>query len=150
MGSHPSVFPRRLAIPIEYRIDHERQLVLARGCGTLTDEDVFGYQREVWSRADVVGYKELIDMSDVDHIALPSANRVRDLAQLSAGMDRASASSMLAIVARSDLAFGLGRMYQTYRELQVKSTKQVGVFRSLDDALAFLGVERGPPDRRGA
>jgi hypothetical protein len=73
-----------LAIPIEYRIDHERQLVLARGCGTLTDEDVFGYQREVWSRADVVGYKELIDMSDVDHIALPSANRVRDLAQLSA------------------------------------------------------------------
>ena len=98
----------------------------------------------------MVGYKELIDMSDVDHIALPSANRVRDLAQLSAGMDRASASSMLAIVARSDLAFGLGRMYQTYRELQVKSTKQVGVFRSLDDALAFLGVERGPPDRRGA
>jgi hypothetical protein len=41
-------------------------------------------------------------------------------------------------------------MYQTYRELQVKGTKQVGVFRSFEEALAFLGVEGGPPDRRGA
>jgi hypothetical protein len=116
----------------------------------LTDQDVFGYQREVWSRPDVVGYKELIDMSEVDHIALPSANRVRDLAQLSAGMDQGSAGSKSAIVAPSDIAFGLGRMYQTYRELQVKGTKQVGVFRSFEEALAFLSVEGGPPDRRGA
>ena len=120
VGQSSHVLPRRWTIPIEYRIDHERRLVLASGCGTLTDQDVFGYQREVWSRPDVVGYKELIDMSEVDHIALPSANRVRDLAQLSAGMDQGSAGSKSAIVAPSDIAFGLGRMYQTYRELQVR------------------------------
>jgi hypothetical protein len=32
-------------------------------------------------------------------------------------------------------------MYEAYRGLNEQSTKQVGVFRSLEEALAFLGVE---------
>ena len=63
-------------MPIEYRIDHDRKLVVAKGRGTVTDPDVFGYQREVWSRDDVAGYDELIDMSEVEHIAVQSVNRV--------------------------------------------------------------------------
>src|SRR5262252_7659113 len=42
-------------MPIEHTIDHARRLVLAKGKGTLTDEDVFSYQRTVWSREDVAG-----------------------------------------------------------------------------------------------
>jgi hypothetical protein len=38
---------RALEMPIESEIDHERRLVTARGRGTLTHEDVFGYQRDV-------------------------------------------------------------------------------------------------------
>jgi hypothetical protein len=74
-------------MPIEYRIDHGRRLVLTKGRGTLTDADVFGYQRDVWSRPDVAGYSELMDMGEVMHIAVPSHDRVRELAKLSAGMD---------------------------------------------------------------
>jgi len=133
-------------MPIEYRIDHERRLVFGKGQGILTDKDIFGYQREVWSRTDVGGYNELMDMSDVDHIVLASGNRVHDLAQLSAGMDAKSAGSKFAIVAPSEEAFGLGRMYQIYRELEAQSTKQVGVFHTMDEALAFLGIEGGLPD----
>jgi len=128
-------------MPIEYRIDHERRLVLTRGVGTLTDADVFGYQREVWSRPDVDGYDELMDMTDVQHIAMPSVHRARDLAQLSAEMDGVSSYSKFAIVAPSDEAFGLGRMYQTFRELEAKGKKQVGVFRTREEAFAFLGIE---------
>ena len=102
-------------MPIEYRIYHERRLVLAQGRGTLADGGVFGYQREVWSRPDVAGYNELMDMSEVDHIALPSANRVRGLAQLSAGMDGSSVRSKFAIVAPSDIAFGLGAGEQSHQ-----------------------------------
>jgi hypothetical protein len=115
----------------------------------MTDEDVFGYQRECWSRPDVAGYNELVDMSAVTTIDLPSAKRVRDLAQLSASMDQAASKpSKLAIFAPSDEAFGLGRMYQTYRELQAHGSKQVGVFRTFEEALAFLEVERRPSDPR--
>ncbi len=128
-------------MPIDYRIDHARRLVLVHGHGTVTDEEVFAYQREVWSRADVEGFDELVDMTGVEHIALPSVDRVQDLARLSAGMDTRSRASRLAVVAPTDVAFGLGRMYQTHRELDPRSTKQVGVFRTRAEALAFLGID---------
>jgi hypothetical protein len=127
-------------MPIEYRIDHERRLVTARGYGVFGDEDVFRYQSEVWSRPEVAGYDELVDMSQVERIELPSIERVKELAQFSAKMDPRSSSSRLAIVAPSEFAFGLGRMYEAYRNLDDRSTKMVSVFRSMDEALAFLGV----------
>ena len=130
-------------MPIEYTIDHDRRLVTAKGKGTLTDEDVFGYQRDVWSRPDVDGYSELVDMSQVDSIDLPSVDRVRELASVSAGMDSRSSASRFAIVAPTEIAFGLGRMYEAYRNLDDRSTKEVGVFRSRQEALAFLGIQEG-------
>ena len=132
-------------MPIDYRIDPARRLVLASGRSTVTDDDVFGYQREVWSRADVEGFDELVDMTAVEHIALPSVDRVQDLAHLSAAMDTRSRPSRLAEIAPTDVAFGLGRMYQTHRELDPRSTKVVGVFRTRAEALAFLGIDDPEP-----
>lgn len=127
-------------MPIEVTIDHARRLVTGTGRGILTGEDVFGYQRDVWSRPDVSGYNELMDMREVEQIDLRSIDNMRALAELSASMDAPAAPSKFAIVATTDEAFGLGRMYETYRRLEGKSTKQVGVFRSLNEAYAFLGV----------
>ena len=123
---------------IEREIDHERRLVTARGRGTLTHEDVFGYQREVWSRADVAGYDELFDMSEIDRIDTPSTGEVRDLATLAASMDPWASKSKLAIVARDDFVFAMGRMYETYRGLDPRSTKEVRVFRTVSEAMAYL------------
>lgn len=127
-------------MPIEFTIDHARRLVTATARGTLTGEDVFGYQRDVWSRSDVQGYNELLDMREVAEIDLRSIDNMRALAELSASMDVPATSSKFAIVATSDEAFGLGRMYETYRRLEGKSTKQVGVFRTLTEAYAYLAV----------
>jgi len=98
-------------VPIEYRIDHSRRLVLARGTAAVTDADIFGYQREVWSRPDVAGYDELVDMRETKSIAFVSASRLRELAAVSAAIDPAERPSKLAVVAPQDLAFGLGRTY---------------------------------------
>ena len=132
-------------MPIDFQVDHQRRIVFAWGRGTLTDQEVFGYQQEVWSLPDVAGYDELVDMTDVEQIALPASTRVEDLARLAARMDSGSGESRVAIVAPSDIAYGLGRMYQRLRELQVRSTRQVGVFRTLPEALRFLGIEGVPP-----
>jgi hypothetical protein len=136
---------------IECWIDAERRLVLTRGHGTFTSEDVFGYQRDVWSRPEVAGFDELADMSGVEHITLPSPHRIQELAQASAGMDPPASASRFAIVAPTELAFGLGRMYETYRALEDRSTKQVAVFRTMEQALEFLGIS-GPlePGKRPA
>jgi hypothetical protein len=132
-------------MPITYRIDHEGRVVIARGYGTLTDEEVFRYQREAWSGMDVVGYNELVDLTHVSKIELPSVERVQALASVAASMDRAPATSRFAIVAPGDLAYGLGRMFQTYRRLEKSSTKEVEVFRTLSDALAFLRISQPVP-----
>ena len=128
-------------MPIAYRVDHEARVVVAAGHGVLTDSDVFGYQGGAWSRADVAGYNELIDMTHVDQIALPSADRIRDLATISAEMDDPKTRTRLAVVVTDNFAFGLGRMLQAYRELDRRSTKEIGIFRTMEEALAFLELE---------
>ena len=130
-------------MPIEYRIDHARRLVLAEGHGKVTDEEVFRYQREVWSRADVAGYDELIDMSGAREIAEGPRERMRELAGLSAATDPPAGGSRFAIVAPQDLAYGIGRMYQSYRELNPRSTKKVAVFRDREEALRWLSGDAG-------
>jgi hypothetical protein len=130
-------------MPTEHEVDHRRRLVIAKGRGTLTDQDVFEYQRGVWSRPELAGYDELFDMSDVENIDLPSLERVRELAKLSASMDEAGSRSRLAIVAPKDFAFALGRLYEAHRGLDERSRKTVSVFRSVGEALAWLGSERG-------
>ena len=138
-------------MPINYRIDHALRLVVAAGYGEFGGMEVFDYQREVWSRPEVAGYHELIDMTHVEKILTPSPERIRELATLAAEMDLPGHASKLAIVAPSHLSFGLGRMFQARRELDERSTKQVAVFKTLDEAQAFLEIS-GPlelpgPDR---
>jgi hypothetical protein len=128
-------------MPMTYRIDPERRLVIARGSGTVKDAEVFEYQNEVWSRPDVAGFNELIDMSDVTHILVPSAERIHDLAELSARMSHGAPQSKLAIVAPSDLAFGLGRMFDMCRDSVAPGLKPVGVFRTMPEAVAWLGIK---------
>jgi len=127
-------------MPITYHIDRNQRLVIATPHGVLTDADVFGYQEEVWSREDTMGYDELIDMTNVSKIEFISADRVSHLADLSGRMDSPAFPSKLAIIATSDLHFGLGRMYQTQREMARQSTKVVRVFRARPEALQWLGA----------
>jgi hypothetical protein len=131
-------------MPIEHWIDHPHRLVMAKGRGVFTDQDVFGYQREVWSQPEVAGYSELMDMTDVEQIAIVSAERIRQLARLAAEMDPRSAQSRLAIVAPQELAFGLGRMFKAFRNSEEQGTKEVGVFRTLPEAYVFLGILHEP------
>jgi len=133
---------------IEHEIDHGRRLVLARVSGTLTPEEMFAYQREVWSRPDVAGYDELVDMTGVETIAQPSADRMRELARVSSEMDVPGASKF-AIVAPRDLEYGLGRMYEAFRGFNSQSTKQVNVFRTREAALEWLGADVSDASRLG-
>jgi hypothetical protein len=127
-------------MPLDYRIDRERRVVIATATRTLSDEDVFGYQREAWSRSDLAGYDEVVDLSLVEDLVLSSGDRVRALAELAAAMDVPGASSRLAIVAPHDLAYGFARMFETYRTMGPRGAKVMSVFRSMEAALDWLGV----------
>lgn len=112
------------------------------GTGALLHDDFVNYQRDVWSRQDVRGYDELVDTTDVTAFPATSSRGVVEIAEMSAAMDPPDSTSKLAIIAPGDVAFGLGRMLQTYCSMKQKSTKEVGVVRSRDAALTFLGIDR--------
>jgi len=131
-------------MPIAHRVDHALHLVVAVGHGVVTDADVFGYEHELRACEDARGYDELIDMTPVVRIDVPSPDRVRELAQEAADADLGHPPSRLAIIAPSDITFGLGRMFQAHRQLNPRSRKQVGVFRTEAEALAYLGLARRP------
>lgn len=131
-------------MPITYQIEHDLRLVIATPHGKLADADIFRYQQEVWTRLDTKGYDELIDMTGVSEIEFISNNRVAFLADLSASMDAPGLASKLAIIATTDLHFGLARMYETYRETTKQGTKLVRVFRNRNDAIQWLGVGNKP------
>lgn len=133
-------------MPITYEIHHDRRLVHARITGTFTRDDAFGYQHEVWSNPAVRGYDQLVDASEMGHVDIPfpSADAMRELAGLAAGMDDPSVKTRFAIVATSAFAYGLARMYATYRALDPRSTRTIHVFRSAGDAMTWLsGGEPG-------
>ncbi|HEU4724621.1 MAG TPA: hypothetical protein VFU59_04890 [Candidatus Eisenbacteria bacterium] len=130
-------------MPIEYRVLPACRLVHARGFGIITDRDIFEYQREAWSRPEVRGFDELVDFTDVEEIVTPTppGSRMQALAAESSATDPPEAPAKFAIVAGDTLAYGLGRMYQAYRELDPRSTKVVRVVRTLDEAERFLEIE---------
>ena len=127
-------------MPIEYRIDHEHRVIIAKGKGAFTSEDMFNYQKEAWSQPGVAGYNELVDMTEVTEIVDPSVEDIKKIVQLSASMDPPDTHARFAIAAPNKLMFGLGRMYEAYRELQPQSTKVVRVFKTVREAMDFLGL----------
>jgi len=129
-------------VPIDYQIDHDRRMVIAEGRDTVTPDDVFTYQRDVWSRPDVRGYDELIDMNTSEAIVGGPRPRMRELADLSAASDLPDRWSRVAIVAGSDLAFGIARQYQAYRQLHERTHREVAVFRRRVAAVEWLNDRR--------
>ena len=53
-------------------------------------------------------------------------------------MDLTKGTTKLAIVASDNFYYALGRMYEIYRGLQESNTKEVSVFRTVEDALAWI------------
>jgi hypothetical protein len=123
---------------IEYHIDHGRRLVLVNASGKLTPEDFFNYQRNVWSLPEVRGFNELVDMSKVEEILSPTFERISELAKLSANMDDNTISTKFAIVAPDTFAYGMGRLYEVFRNVNPRSTKKVRVFRSMQEAIDWI------------
>ena len=125
-------------MPIEYHIDHGRRLVIASASGKLTAEDFFNYKRNAWSLPDVRGFNELVDASKVEQISSLTFVKISELAKLSANMDDNTISTKLAIVASDTFLYGMGRLYEVFRNVNPRSTKKVSVFRSMQEAIDWI------------
>lgn len=130
-------------MPLHTWIDPRRRLVAAHGTGFVADTDVFLYQTTIWTRPDVAGFDEVVDMGDVADIRVDSPTRTEDLARVASAMDSWYAGARLAVVAATEPVFALAQQYAQLRQQHGKGQKRVGVFRTRGEAEEWLGLPAG-------
>lgn len=125
-------------MPARYWIDSGRRLVFLRYDGIVTRDDVLTVSREsTGDPAFEVGFDELVDFSAMTGSKV-SADDVRALIEaVSQSLDGHGRTWRVAVAAPNDVAFGFARMFELLRS---DSPEEVHVFRSLDEACAFMGL----------
>lgn len=120
---------------IQYKTDPNRRLILVRLADALTARDVMGYFQVVHPDPRVSRYDRLIVVDELTAV-MPGRElaAIAQYAQHSAGAD---CDHRAAVVAPSDIAFGVARQYQMYRQLP---GNRLFVFRNVEAATAWLGL----------
>ncbi len=121
-------------MPFDYRIDQDNQVVLGRIWGVWTTQDVIGFRERARSDPDFpVGMRQLIDLSEVTDVELT----VSDVLEF--GKDAPFVSgARRAYVAPEPATFGMLRAYQATAD---EADSYSRVFRSMDEARAWLGLD---------
>jgi hypothetical protein len=127
--------PRRhnpKSMPLSYVIDKQQRLVVASFWGACTMSDALELRRQILKDDNFdPNFAQLTDLSAVTSINV-RPGEVRMLAWMSPF----SPDSRRAIVADSQLTFGLARIYETLRSL--RGDRHVRVFHNRDEALAWI------------
>lgn len=119
-------------MPAFYKIDKDRRLVLSTASGVFTLGDCLDHNRKLSADPEFdSSFSQLVDFTQVTKIDA-SPEDVRLLAQYSVF----SPPSRRAFIMTTDLAFGMGRMYEIIREDQGDLGTQI--FRTLEEALDWV------------
>lgn len=122
-------------------IDEPKRRVVTTWGPQVGDASLMRYQETVWRDPDVRGFDEVIDFRALEQIEV-TTDGLAAVAQMAAAMDAQVGESRFAIVAGSDLGFGLSRMYEAFREMNASATRKVMVFHCMEAALAWLDQRR--------
>jgi len=124
-------------MPIAYRIDPERQLVLTHAWGVLTDADVLAHKGKLLRDAAFdPRMPELSDIRTIERLDVTAAGVRAMVAHDSVHAPR-SPGRRLALVVPMDEAYGMARMYELMSQ---REDSRVGVFRTFAEAEAWLGA----------
>jgi len=119
-------------MPVFYKIETERRLVLSTASGALSQADVLAHQQKLLNDPDFdPTFSQIADFRQVTSFDL-SADEIRFLAQRSIF----SPHARRALIAPNDLGYGLARMFEMLRESQ--GDQATRVFRTLEEALDWV------------
>lgn len=119
-------------MPAFYKIDRERRFVLTTVSGVVSLADGLAHQENLLRDPDFdPSFSQLMDYTHVSKFEI-GGEGVRALAQRSIF----SPDSRRAMLVNGDVAFGLARMFEGFRESL--GEHGIRVFRNLDDALDWV------------
>ena len=132
-------------MPITFEIDRARKTVFAQATGTITKDDFFSYQKALQAPVELRYFNECIDLSTAEDFEGATDTNMMGLARMSVQLDDPAQPTLLAIIATSDLHYGLARMYETYRSMQPNNSRKVAIFRTRDEAIRWLSGDSSAP-----
>ena len=120
-------------MPINYRIDAAREIVIVVGTGILTAEEMRQEQAEMNRETDLAShFNQLIDLKEVTELRLS----VEDVRQLSYGSPFREGSRRVIVVDRPE-DYGLARVFQALTE---PHGAELRVLYDLEEARRWLGM----------
>ncbi|MGV7223168.1 MAG: hypothetical protein ACQ9MH_16765 [Nitrospinales bacterium] len=123
---------------IEYEIIEDKRLVIAKGSGVVTGNDVISHLETLAADERFVGpMKKIVDYSSIDSIR-QSNEEVIIIARKKEALERKFAGEKCAFVSPADLTFGIARVHQALIDSTGINTN---VFRRIEEALEWLDVE---------
>lgn len=134
---------------IQFHTDTEHGVRIATFHGTVDNRELLhAYGAQLADPGYDARLDDLVDLRAVQGLDLGAA-ALRELMKLFSRVDALGYATRLAIVAPSDLGYGLGRMYEMMR---AGAPEEIGVFRDVAEALAWLAspAEHGHALERSA
>lgn len=132
-------------MPISYSIDKNLGAVFTTASGRLTEEELLADKQKLTADPDFSpGLVELSDIRAVTDLAITPEGVARMVMQDEEDADKLG-SHKLAIVVSKEVAFGLGRMYESMTQ---NNMPNVQIFREMEEARDWLGLP--PEDASGA
>jgi len=127
-----------------YFIDLPQRLVFTQITGVVTPADIQAEREAVKADPNFdPSFNHLVDAFDSKPAPDFPTEKIRELGSSTIF----NKNVRRAIVVSGDLAFGLARMFATYREIHGEANLQV--FRSREAALNWLGVTQPIPPKKG-
>ena len=127
-------------MPITHRFDSSLNVLFVEMRGLITDEELLHYAKTATTNLEApLSCNELIDLRGTEGPGA-STDSLRRVAATFRDSERAPEGVKIALVASSDAAYGIARMYQAFR---AGSQATFHVFRELGEARDWLGL---PPE----
>jgi hypothetical protein len=119
-------------MPVCYKIDKDRRLVITTGYGVVTRQDIEDHQRSLWTDPDFsCTFSQLADFS---RMARTELNAV-DMHSF-AKRNVFASNARRAVIVPNDVAFGLARLFEILRGS--KGENGIRVFRTVEEGFVWI------------
>ncbi len=125
-------------MPVSYQIDRELALIRTRCRGDVGFAEVVDHFRELESDASLPARLDvLLDLTEMQSV--PETDQLQSVAREVAHLQEKLEWGACAIVAKSDLLFGMSRVFHAFAEVHFARSS---VFRDLEAAERWLASQR--------
>ena len=128
-------------MPATHYIDDSSKLIITTWEGEAADikliEALITYQKNIQSRPDYSHYNEVVNFNKASCYSL-TLEGIKNIAKLASKNDQNKIKRKLALIVNSNVAYGLARMYESYRNLTRSANKEIRAFKEENEAFKWL------------